>query len=64
VAVYSMASNLVPADQRGRATMLVALGEIGGAPAAFALGGLLLVVVDAHPRSGWCCTYRPTVRYV
>ena len=49
VAVYSMASDLVPADQRGRATMLVALGEIGGAPAAFALGGVLLVAVGAHP---------------
>jgi MFS family permease len=49
VAVYSMASDLVPADQRGRATMLVAVGEIGGAPAAFALGGLLLVAVGTHP---------------
>ena len=49
VAAYSMASDLVPPDQRGRATMLVALGEIGGAPAAFALGGLLLVAVGAHP---------------
>lgn len=49
VAAYSMASDLVSPSQRGRATMTVAIGEIGGAPAAFALGGVLLVMMSTHP---------------
>jgi MFS family permease len=42
VGAYSLVADLFPPEQRGRATMIVALGEIGGAPAAFAFGGLLL----------------------
>jgi MFS family permease len=42
VTAYSMVADLFAPAQRGRATMAVALGEVGGAPAAFALGGVLL----------------------
>lgn len=42
VAAYSMVGDLYQPAQRGRASMVVAMGEIGGAPAAFALGGALL----------------------
>ena len=42
VAAYSMVADLYSPEQRGRATMVVAIGEIGGAPVAFALGGVLL----------------------
>ena len=44
VGAYSLVADLYPPAQRGRATTIVALGEIGGAPAAFALGGALLVM--------------------
>lgn len=56
VATYSMAGDLFPPGERGRATMAVAIGEISGAPAAFALGGSLLVMVGATPAmrlTGW-----------
>lgn len=52
IAVYSLVADLYPPEQRGRATMVVTLGEIGGAPAAFALGGVLLVMTGAGP-SAW-----------
>lgn len=42
VGAYSMVADLYPPAQRGRATMVAALGEVGGAPVAFALGGILL----------------------
>jgi MFS family permease len=44
VAAYSMVADLYPPTQRGRATMLVGIGEVSGAPAAFALGGALLTM--------------------
>jgi MFS family permease len=44
VTVYSMVADLYPPAQRGRATMVVAVGEVGGAPAAFTLGGYGLAV--------------------
>lgn len=42
VGSYSLVADLFEPTQRGRATTVVALGEVGGGPAAFALGGLLL----------------------
>jgi len=47
VAAYSMVADLYQPAQRGRATMIVAIGEVGGAPAAFALGGALLAIGPA-----------------
>src|SRR6266702_2164041 len=45
VAAYSTVADLFPTAQRGCASMVVALGEIGGAPSAFALGGALLAMI-------------------
>lgn len=42
VAAYSMASDLYASEHRGRATMLITIGETGGGPLAFMLGGLFL----------------------
>lgn len=42
VAAFSLVADLYEPSQRGRATMVLLIGEIGGAPAAFALGGTLL----------------------
>jgi MFS family permease len=44
IAVPSLLADLYPPAQRGRAGIVVGMGEIGGAPAAFALGGALLTV--------------------
>jgi MFS family permease len=52
VAVYSMVGDLYGPLQRGRATMVVMLGEIGGAPTAFALGGMLLGSIGSETE-GW-----------
>jgi predicted MFS family arabinose efflux permease len=43
VPAYAMAGDLVAPMHRGRATMVLVFGETGGSPAAFALGGALLV---------------------
>lgn len=44
VAAYSMVADLYAPAQRGRATMVVTMGEICGAPSAFAVGGVLLAM--------------------
>jgi MFS family permease len=49
VPAYAMGGDLVGPARRGRATMAVMIGEIAGGPAAFALGGALLVYVSASP---------------
>jgi MFS family permease len=49
VPAYAMGGDLVGPTQRGRATMAVMIGEIAGGPAAFALGGALLVYISASP---------------
>jgi MFS family permease len=49
VPACAMGGDLVGPTQRGRATMAVMIGEIAGGPAAFALGGALLVYVSASP---------------
>jgi MFS family permease len=53
VAAYSMAGDLFAPMGRGRATMVMAIGELGGAPAAFAVGGALLVTVAPMSSMGW-----------
>lgn len=50
VLTFSVLSDLYGPEQRGRATMVTLFGEIGGAPAAFALGGMLLTLLG--PMSG------------
>jgi MFS family permease len=52
IAAYSMVADLFEPANRGRATMVVGIGEIGGAPAAFALGGMLLTTRGGMP-SDW-----------
>jgi MFS family permease len=42
VAAYATAADLYSPAMRGRATMVVGLGEVAAAPAAFAIGGALL----------------------
>ncbi len=49
VPAYAMGGDLVVPTHRGRATMLLVFGETGGSPAAFALGGALLVYVSSSP---------------
>lgn len=49
---FSVLSDLYAPAQRGRATMVTFFGEIGGAPAAFALGGLLLALSSAAAGTG------------
>lgn len=44
---YSMIGDLYAPAERGRASMVMASGEIVGAPAAFALGGALLVLLGS-----------------
>jgi MFS family permease len=52
VAVLSLLSDLYAPAQRGRATMAVAVGEVAGASAAFALGGALLALF-VTTLNGW-----------
>ena len=49
ICAYAMAGDLFGPEHRGRATTVVAIGEIGGPPAAFALGGALLVMLASSP---------------
>jgi MFS family permease len=42
IASYALVGDLFAPEQRGRATTIVALGEICGAPAAFAMGGFFV----------------------
>ena len=48
----SLLADLYAPAQRGRATMVMALGQVGGVSAAFALGGALLAMADAR-LDGW-----------
>lgn len=48
-AAYSMAGDLFGASARGRATMVMGIGEIAGGPASFVVGGVLLTVVAFLP---------------
>lgn len=53
VAAYSMVADLYPPAARGRANTLVAMGEIAGSPAAFALGGFLLALAPSQSSLPW-----------
>jgi MFS family permease len=56
VTAFSVVSDLYEPTRRGRATMVVFIGEIAGSPAAFALGGTLLVMgssMSALGFEGW-----------
>jgi MFS family permease len=52
IAAISLLSDIYEPAQRGRATMAIAIGQAGGAAAAFALGGKLLTVY-ASESDGW-----------
>ena len=52
VAAVSLVADLYPSEARGRATMLLAIGQVGGSSVAFALGGTLLSVMSSDP-SAW-----------
>lgn len=52
IAAFSVVGDLYAPAQRGRATMVALFGEIGGAPAAFALGGVLLATTSATTSFG------------
>jgi MFS family permease len=56
VTAYSMIGDLYEPAQRGRATMVLAGGEIVGAPACFALGGYLINL--AHSTGRTCEAWR------
>ena len=56
ISAFAMVSDYYAPAERGRASMIVASGEIVGAPVAFALGGTLLVMLQATPAmkiAGW-----------
>lgn len=48
---FSLIADLCAPDQRGRASMLVLIGQFGGMAAAFALGGMLVVMSGSGPNS-------------
>ena len=51
VAAYSAIADMYAPAQRGRASTVVSIGEIAGAPAAFALGGFLLASAGSGDES-------------
>jgi dipeptidyl-peptidase-4 len=51
-AVFALLADLYEPEKRGRANMVVAIGQIVGTSAAFALGGALLSLFDPAP-NGW-----------
>lgn len=51
VAAYSALADLYPPELRGRTSMVLAFSEVGGASAAFALGGELLKIFGSA--NGW-----------
>lgn len=51
IAAYSVLADLFEPAHRGRASMVVAVGEVAGASAAFALGGALVSMFDFG--NGW-----------
>lgn len=48
---FSLLADLYPPAQRGRASMVVVIGQFAGMSAAFALGGWLLAMGDSAPDS-------------
>lgn len=52
IAAFSLLADLYEPAQRGRATMVLLIGELGGPPAAFALGGVLLAMGSSSSMFG------------
>lgn len=52
IAAFSLIADLYAPQWRGRAKIIVAMGELAGASAVFALGGFLLSQLDS-PEGGW-----------
>jgi MFS family permease len=52
IAAYSLLADHYAPAQRGRAKAVLVIGQYGGASAAFALGGALLVMFGSEP-AGW-----------
>jgi MFS family permease len=50
--VLSLLADLYPPTHRGRVTMTVSVGQLGGVSAAFALGGMLLAI-SSSGAGGW-----------
>lgn len=50
--VFSLLADLYAPAQRGRAMMVVSVGQLGGISAAFAFGGVLLAMTGSEPE-GW-----------
>ena len=48
-AAFSLLADLCAPERRGRATLVVAIGQFAGSSAAFALGGWLLAILGASP---------------
>ena len=53
IAAYSLLADLYAPAQRGRASMIVAIGQYVGISAAFAIGGTLLAQSDPGGSAGW-----------
>lgn len=51
IAALSLVADLYEPEQRGRAKIVVAMGELGGATAVFAIGGFVLGHVNGEPRA-------------
>lgn len=52
ITASSLIGDLFAPAQRGRANMVIAVGQVGGMSAAFALGGAILVLFGSDPE-GW-----------
>jgi MFS family permease len=52
IAAYSLVADLYPPSQRGRANMVMAVGQAAGMSAVFALGGVLIAHAGEDP-DGW-----------
>lgn len=52
IVAFSLMADLVPAGQRGRASMAIMIGQVCGSSLVFAFGGWLLVALEAD-RDSW-----------
>lgn len=52
IIAFALLGDLVESSKRGRASMIVVIGQVGGMSAAFALGGLALAHYPSDPE-GW-----------
>src|SRR5262249_15967221 len=56
--VLSLAADLFPPDQRGRANILIVIGEYAGSALGYGLAGWLLMLAGAVPSSGELGSWR------